>query len=277
MPTPNNRNTRQENAYPPVHPNCVCEIVDGVWQLGQSASGPCPICEQMAALYNMGSRSADLDVMKKISKCLHAHADGYKGFQRALYRGTLQEIIEDQRADISIISSDTLDSHRTIFDPDGMDWSEFLGPIGGGVHVQHTGMKIGRCAWVKPYQMNGKRGFIAKTIYDNSIPGNMAYDALKSGGFQGKSIGFLPIETRAPSSAEKTKYPKLEEVISKCYIYEYSMVMEPSNPDAKVMVRDKPVQEPEKPDFESLILARIDVKQLVRQAINRAMGRSSKR
>lgn len=41
-------------AYPPLHPNCVCRIVDGEWILHQedSMSGPCEICKDKAKKYN---------------------------------------------------------------------------------------------------------------------------------------------------------------------------------------------------------------------------------
>lgn len=40
------------NDFPPVHPNCTCEIVAGSWWLGTSDSGPCDICVEKARAYN---------------------------------------------------------------------------------------------------------------------------------------------------------------------------------------------------------------------------------
>lgn len=41
------------NSYSPeVHPNCTCMIVNGIWQLGESMSGPCPICIEMQKEWN---------------------------------------------------------------------------------------------------------------------------------------------------------------------------------------------------------------------------------
>jgi hypothetical protein len=262
---------------PPIHENCVCEIQDGIWTLGSSNSGPCAICEQMAAMWNMGIRSGtEFDILTKISQSMHKFSTDFKGYQRAGFKGTLQQVLEDQRADVSIISTDQLDSYKTIFEPDGMDWSEYLGPIGAPVMNQHSSFKIGRCAWVKPYQAKGVRGFIAKTVYDDSTLGNMAYNAVKSGGINGKSIGFIPLETRKPSEAELKKYPDLEEVISRCVIMEYSTVVEPANPSAKVVAREAaPIVEAKMTDrqLQDLIMSKIDIDGIVRKVIRKAMGR----
>lgn len=37
---------------PPLHDNCTCTIVNGVWTLGDSVSGPCPICVEAAVKFN---------------------------------------------------------------------------------------------------------------------------------------------------------------------------------------------------------------------------------
>jgi hypothetical protein len=40
------------NSLPPIHPNCQCYIEDGNWKLGESVSGPCPLCEMLQEQYN---------------------------------------------------------------------------------------------------------------------------------------------------------------------------------------------------------------------------------
>ena len=40
--------------FPPVHENCVCKIVDGVWETHPelTESGVCPICQELSERYN---------------------------------------------------------------------------------------------------------------------------------------------------------------------------------------------------------------------------------
>jgi len=46
------RYNRRANYKPNLHINCVCNIVDGVWRLGKSESGPCQICIDAQKKYN---------------------------------------------------------------------------------------------------------------------------------------------------------------------------------------------------------------------------------
>lgn len=48
--------------WPPLHPNCVCRIVNGVWILHpeDSMAGPCPICKERAASFNSQPRTGSI-------------------------------------------------------------------------------------------------------------------------------------------------------------------------------------------------------------------------
>jgi hypothetical protein len=46
------RYNRRANYRPNLHINCQCNIVDGVWRLGKSESGPCQICIEAQKKYN---------------------------------------------------------------------------------------------------------------------------------------------------------------------------------------------------------------------------------
>jgi len=48
--------------WPPLHPNCVCRIVDGVWILHpeDSMAGPCPICKERADSFNSQPRTGSI-------------------------------------------------------------------------------------------------------------------------------------------------------------------------------------------------------------------------
>lgn len=48
--------------WPPLHPNCVCRIVNGVWILHpeDSMAGPCPICKERADNFNSQPRTGSI-------------------------------------------------------------------------------------------------------------------------------------------------------------------------------------------------------------------------
>jgi hypothetical protein len=50
------RYNRRANYRPNLHINCQCNIVDGVWRLGKSESGPCKICIEAQRKYNSKNR-----------------------------------------------------------------------------------------------------------------------------------------------------------------------------------------------------------------------------
>lgn len=255
------------NSLPPVHPNCVCSIENGKWNLGESKSGPCPICEMMAAQFNAeGNLSKSL---KKMITLLHKSHETtpWMGYKRTLVKSTLQELLPAEKADISIITTDSVDADGDMLKADGMDFSDFIA-IGSPVQYNHRSLQVGRAAWVKPYSKDGVTGWIAKTLYHSTDKGTEAYNLVKSGQLSGKSIGGDWLEAREPDAIEKSLGAK--RIITKSKVYEFSVCVLGANPDAKVIAKEKAiVPKLTRDEIYKYLIANINIQDIVEIARGR--------
>ena len=105
---------------------------------------------------------------------------------------------------------------------------------------------VGLSAWRKPSTESGFRGIKAKTVYPtrpDSLPENIPwipdqiFALVQTGLLAGKSIGFLPLTVRNPTSQEIRDTPNLINVnliIEKWLLLEYACCAFPAQPHALV-------------------------------------------
>jgi hypothetical protein len=172
--------------------------------------------------------------------------------------------IEGERADVSVITDDSLDEDGEVVDIKGIDLSAFRkNPV---VTFNHNYLDppIAKSLWQKPV---GNK-IIAKTVYaprpddlNKEIPWfpDQIFGLVKSGFLPGKSIGGIA-KRRAPTTEEIQKYgPNLKKVCHSSRIYEYSVVTRQANNNAIVEAVSKGIMTlPEKilsefPDLKKLL------------------------
>jgi len=126
-----------------------------------------------------------------------------------------------QRSDVSWISEESIDRSGDIVLANGMDDSLFgANPV---VTLNHNYelAPVGLSAWRKPSAESGFKGIKAKTVYPTrpeSFPQNLPwipdqiFALVQTGLLAGKSIGFLPLIARSPTSQEIRDTPSLIKV-----------------------------------------------------------------
>lgn len=156
------------------------------------------------------------------------------------------KISNSQRSDISWISEESMDRSGDIVLANGMDDSLFgANPV---VTLNHNYelAPVGLSAWRKPSTESGFKGIKAKTVYPtrpDSLPENIPwipdqiFALVQTGLLAGKSIGFLPLTVRNPTSQEIRDTPNLINVnliIEKWLLLEYACCAFPAQPHALV-------------------------------------------
>jgi hypothetical protein len=170
------------------------------------------------------------------------------GFVRVVTTEKAGEMNDDERSDVSYVTTDSVDRDMELVDPKGLDWSQFKkNPIVPFGH-EYRALPVGRAAWWKRASQKIKdrdvSGWIGKTIYSKR-PDDWASDwfpdavwhMTKEGIICGKSIGFVPLEVKYPTPEEIKKRPELANVRriwSKALVLEWSVAPVQSNPDAVV-------------------------------------------
>jgi len=186
---------------------------------------------------------------------------------------------DGEHADVSMVTTSTLDRDREVVLAGGIDWKQFRkSPVVTFAHM-YDALPVGKCLWIKSEKLkNGTDGWIAKTRY-TPRPGtdlwpatepwfaDAVYHMVKTGDLNGKSIGFLPMSARAPTDKELKDNPTMTNcrvVFDKCIALEYAVAPVQANPDALVQTvskcRKSGMQIPDKllfalgmivPDFDS--------------------------
>lgn len=150
------------------------------------------------------------------------------------------ELVEEERCDVSVISSPALDRDREIVVATGIDLTQFRSnPVVTFAH-RYDELPVGRALWIKH---EGER-LKAKTRYTPrpaDWKGDWLPDAIwhmvKCGDLNGKSIGFLPLDGGPPTADEIKRFPQWKEakwVYRKSLLLEYAVAPVQSNPDALV-------------------------------------------
>jgi hypothetical protein len=153
------------------------------------------------------------------------------------------EFQEGERADISVITTDSVDRDREVILPKGINTKQFE-QAGMPVTFAHKydELPIGRGLWIQ--RRSDPPRLIAKTHYHErpqDWTGPWLADAvvhlLKADGLRGKSIGFIPLKVHTPTSDEIKKNPEWADarlVYDEILLLEYAVAPIQSNPDALV-------------------------------------------
>lgn len=194
------------------------------------------IVEEATTGLKMPEKSAQL--IAELSNGLPAECK----YHRKACTALMEDVAGDDRSEVSIISSDSVDRDRECVMPGGGDWSRY----NKGVYLNHDyNQFVGACKWIA--HRDGGRKLGAKTHYPTKPDdwGDVAWLPSMVRHFQrqetptltGKSIGFLPLKIRAATKEEKSIRPELDGVpmIEKWAGLEYSVVGIPCNPDAEMV------------------------------------------
>jgi hypothetical protein len=167
------------------------------------------------------------------------------------------ELLPGERADISWITTESVDRDKEVVLSKGMDDSHFkLNPI---VTLQHAYYlpPVGRSAWRKKASDGDTRGIKAKTQYpkrpagwmqDEDWPPDVTFTLIQSGLLLGKSIGFIPTKCHQPQEDEIKKNPDwagVRRIIDEWLLLEYACVYLPCQQDAVVEAVSKGAKIPD--------------------------------
>lgn len=173
------------------------------------------------------------------------------GPMRAVKVASAMDFAEGERADISFVTTDSVDRDAEVMFPQGADWSQFRkNPVVTFAH-KYDELPPGRSLWLKRDERNSRKGWLAKTTYIErpadwpaSTPWlpDAVWHYVKGKYLPGKSIGFIPMEVRGPSTDEIKARPELasvKRIIVKWLALEYAIAPVQCNPDALVVATAK--------------------------------------
>ncbi|MBI3406945.1 MAG: hypothetical protein HY040_01130 [Planctomycetes bacterium] len=172
-------------------------------------------------------------------------AEDSRALRRIQSTRGLSELSPESRCDVSWITVETPDHAGDLVLASGMDDSIYqLNPIVTLNH-QYNQPPVGRSLWRRKVREGSLVGVKAKTYYlprpkswtADEWPADKALDLVKAGLLNGKSIGFLPLQLRAPKAEEIAQNPQLEKVrhiITRWLLLEYACCYLPMQPFALV-------------------------------------------
>src|SRR5436190_18622944 len=165
-------------------------------------------------------------------------------FRRLHWARGLTEWQPEGRCDVSWITEETPDRVGDVVLARGMDDAHFqLNPL---VTLNHNYDEppVGRSMWRRRVQEGALVGIKAKTHYparpatwsDGPWPPDVAFDLVQAGLLLGKSIGFVPLQLREPTAAERQTpaWKAVRFVIEKWLLVEYACCFLPMQPNAVV-------------------------------------------
>jgi hypothetical protein len=155
------------------------------------------------------------------------------------------ELLDGERADVSWITTESIDRDREIVLARGMNDAHFaVNPL---VTMQHCYWQppVGKSLWRKRTKDGPVAGVKAKTLYPSRPeewagdvwPPDTAFALVKAGLLQGKSVGFLRLKSHAPSSHEiaaRSELANVTRIIDEWLLLEYACTFLPTNQDALV-------------------------------------------
>lgn len=148
-----------------------------------------------------------------------------------------QEIIGEERAVVSYITTDRVDRDREIVHPEGAILDDYRkNPVVLWAH-NYRGLPIGKNIWIK----SDKRGLKAKTIFASYEFADQVYILYQGEFLRAWSIGFVPVDFKEGSEDSDIRGEYNEWVL-----LEYSAVPVPSNPDAITVAVSKGIITSEK-------------------------------
>ncbi len=183
------------------------------------------------------------EVAEKVAHKYNKHADNLELIIKG-YAVSRSNLIEEERAVISYISTGAQDRYNEILDPNGVILDEYLkNPVVLWGHNSRE-LPIGRCEWIK----QDDKGLIAKTLYANTPEADKVYNYRKDGFPVAQSVGFIPLEWIDHNEdasggheifgppPESGKMQILKRTYTKWLLLEYSDVPVPANPECLPIV-----------------------------------------
>jgi hypothetical protein len=172
--------------------------------------------------------------------------------RRCSFERGVSELQPGERADVSWITEETPDRLGDVVLAAGMDDSHYqLNPI---VTLNHAYDQppVGRSLWRRKARDGAYRGVKAKTHYPprpqgwtlSDWPPDVAFELVKAGLLRGKSIGFIPLKVRTPTTDEIALNPAMANVryiIEEWLLAEYACCFLPMQPNAVVEAVSKSV------------------------------------
>lgn len=190
-------------------------------------------------------------IPRDVRTLFHASIGGQEveGYCRAYKVAESMDFIEGERADISWITTDSVDRDFEVMTPGGGDWKTWKkNPVVTFAHM-YDALPVGRGMWVVREQKGKIDGWKAKTQYIGKPPtwnGDWFADAVwhmvHEKFLPGKSIGFIPLEVKEPEEKDLRGRPELASVgyiITRWLALEYAVAPVQSNPDALVTATAK--------------------------------------
>ncbi len=196
-----------------------------------------------------------------------------------------------EMADVSYITTDTVDREGEVFLPHGGDWSSYnrvvtwchaYGPIDGWI-----GLPVAACLWMKPKSTEQFNGTLAKTRYYAKpadwgdtpwLPAAIvAQQRQTPPGCTGKSIGCIPLNVREATKDELQRRPDWagKPIFDRWLGLEYAVCPVPMNPACEIEAVAKMLEQFKKPQVTQRItkdaVARL-VAERLRDRLARALG-----
>jgi hypothetical protein len=156
------------------------------------------------------------------------------------------ELAEAERADVSWISTESVDRDKEVVLAKGMDDSQFAGNPLVTMNHRYDQPAVARSVWRKRMREGGLVGIKAKTHYPPRPdawtaacwPPDDAFSLVKAGLLNGKSIGFIALKSHVPSgrelAARGAEGGKIARIIDEWLLLEYACTVLPTNQDALV-------------------------------------------
>jgi phage head maturation protease len=141
---------------------------------------------------------------------------------------TKAAINRKERLVTGIITTNAVDHVGDVVEPEGLDINSMFAR--GVVYFNHDRNKpAGLC---RTLSRDGN-GYKAVTAISKSSYGEDSLVLAEEGIIGGLSIGFIPMESRRPTEEDMRKYgPNCKRVINQGVLLEYSLVIDPCNPEA---------------------------------------------
>ncbi len=142
-----------------------------------------------------------------------------------------QDIDEEERTVIAVISTDTIDRDGEVLVPKGVQVENFeKNPVIPWSHNSSL-PPIGKALWIK----KGTKRILAKVKFATTDRAEEVWQLFKGKFLRAFSVGFMPLEGHRPTPDDIKANPMLAEarfIITKWELLEFSPVTIPANPEA---------------------------------------------
>ena len=146
------------------------------------------------------------------------------------------DVNQGERSEVSVINSNAMDRDCEIVLPEGIEYQDFQ-KYGTVLYSHDLAQPVGKCQWIKtrPDALLAKTSYPRRPAnYEGQWLPDFVWNMIAAEILRGKSIGFLPVEVREPTTEELAKYPDVQRVITRGWLIEYSVVSAPCNPEALI-------------------------------------------